>query len=436
MSSNQDYLAKLLKEAARHINSENPNLAFELIQAACELKPGSVKLRKLRDTRLENLLETASKNRGVGLIAETHNVFGLPEPLLNTHAELEKQGRDHKLWHPPYVKSKLRWGENFERNLAYLAENMFVKRTEQEIMKNWQPSSDLISIVCISYNHEQTIEEAILSFLAQETSVPFEIVVQDDFSQDGTRRIINSYIERYPNIIRASFPSENLFSKGASPLRKGVESSRGNFIAFCEGDDYFNFTNKLQVQYDALQRSPSVFACFHRCARMEEPLKRSRHLFEELNSCPHAETILEGDRVIMRQFEVPRVNSLFQRRPDDISKQFPEELSHVVLGDAFNASVIGLFGDILLLEGFLAATYRLDGEGIWTGMIEDPKKIHRFSQKVWLGQYFERLGLKEASEKYLREAQRELPNIDLSLYDEQNPFFAKAHEAAAILKNR
>ena len=76
--------------------------------------------------------------------------------------------------------------------------------TEKEIMKNWKGdiSNPVVSICCITYNHEKYIEETIDSFLMQETNFPFEIVLGEDCSTDNTRKIVEKYKENYPNIVK------------------------------------------------------------------------------------------------------------------------------------------------------------------------------------------------------------------------------------------
>ena len=60
--------------------------------------------------------------------------------------------------------------------------NAILNITEQEIIKNWKSDLEkpLVSIVCITYNHEKFIAEALDSFLMQKTDFPFEIVIDDD----------------------------------------------------------------------------------------------------------------------------------------------------------------------------------------------------------------------------------------------------------------
>ncbi len=120
-----------------------------------------------------------------------------------------------------------------------------------------------VSIICTAYNHEKYIKQAIESFLMQKTSFRFEILIHDDASQDKTSDIIKEYADMYPDMIRAVLQTENQFSQGISPtvlLRKMV---RGKYIAFCEGDDFWTDSNKLQKQYDFLENNSDYIACGH-----------------------------------------------------------------------------------------------------------------------------------------------------------------------------
>ena len=53
-----------------------------------------------------------------------------------------------------------------------------------------------VSIVCVCYNQVDFIERTIQGFLAQKTSFPFEIIIGDDFSTDGSVKIIQDYYKR------------------------------------------------------------------------------------------------------------------------------------------------------------------------------------------------------------------------------------------------
>lgn len=122
----------------------------------------------------------------------------------------------------------------------------------------------LVSICCITYNHEEYIADAIDSFLMQKTDFPFEIIIHDDASIDNTAAIIRHYEKNYPEIIRPIYQKENQYSKGKEIIFECVfPYVKGEFIAFCEGDDFWSDANKLQMQVDFLIKNNTYSACFH-----------------------------------------------------------------------------------------------------------------------------------------------------------------------------
>ncbi|MGM0520098.1 MAG: glycosyltransferase [Campylobacterota bacterium] len=137
------------------------------------------------------------------------------------------------------------------------------KRTEQEIMQNWKGDTDkpVVSVCCITYNHEKYIEEAIDSFLMQETDFPFEIVIGEDCSTDGTKKIIDDYIKEYPKLIKL-VTSESNVGMNAN-FNRTMKTCIGKYIALCEGDDYWITSKKLQIQIDEMKKYPEVNMSFH-----------------------------------------------------------------------------------------------------------------------------------------------------------------------------
>jgi len=111
-----------------------------------------------------------------------------------------------------------------------------------------------VSICCITYNHEFFIRDAIRGFINQKTSFPFEILIHDDASTDGTAEIIKLYEEKYPDIIKPIYQKENQYSQGRNiSLVYQFPRARGKYIALCEGDDYWTDPYKLQKQVDFLE---------------------------------------------------------------------------------------------------------------------------------------------------------------------------------------
>lgn len=121
-----------------------------------------------------------------------------------------------------------------------------------------------VSIICKTYNHEQYIEDAILSFIAQKTSFRFEIIIHDDASTDDTQSIIRRYESKYPNLIKAIYQKENTYSAGINANKQYIYPHiKGKYVSFCEGDDFWSDNNKLQKQYEFMEKHNDYTMCFH-----------------------------------------------------------------------------------------------------------------------------------------------------------------------------
>lgn len=119
----------------------------------------------------------------------------------------------------------------------------------------------LLSVWCITYNHEKFIAEALESFLVQETYFDFDIVIGDDCSTDNTVSIIESYQTKYPYKIKLL---QNKYNRGfMHNFIRTLKACKGKYIAMCEGDDYWIDKHKLQKQVDFLKRNSGFSACFH-----------------------------------------------------------------------------------------------------------------------------------------------------------------------------
>ncbi len=121
----------------------------------------------------------------------------------------------------------------------------------------------LVSICMITYNHEHFIREAIEGVLMQEVDFPVEFLIADDFSPDGTREIVDQYIQNHPNgnWIRYVRHSQNKGMMGNFVW--ALESCKGKYIALCEGDDFWTDPFKLQNQVEFLEADSNIVLCYH-----------------------------------------------------------------------------------------------------------------------------------------------------------------------------
>ena len=119
----------------------------------------------------------------------------------------------------------------------------------------------IISIAILSHNHESFIERAINGVLSQKCNYSFELLLFDDASSDSTQDIINRFAEKYPEII-----SKHCYSESLGPIVRAkqiFENCKGKYITWLDGDDYWTYHSKLQIQLDFLEANPQYSGCFH-----------------------------------------------------------------------------------------------------------------------------------------------------------------------------
>lgn len=122
-----------------------------------------------------------------------------------------------------------------------------------------------VSVLVVTYNQAKYVRQILDAILEQKTTFPIEILVHDDCSQDGTVEIIQEYVEKYPDTVKAFFETENQYSQGNinEVIYDMYSKCRGKYIAQCEGDDYWCDENKLQKQVDFLEANPDYSICYH-----------------------------------------------------------------------------------------------------------------------------------------------------------------------------
>ena len=131
-----------------------------------------------------------------------------------------------------------------------------------------------VTIYCVAYNHEKYIRDTLEGFVNQKTNFKYEVLINDDASTDNTAAIIREYEEKYPDLIIPFYQTENQYSKGNGDCKyifnKFFEKvTRGKYVAYCEGDDYWCDENKLQLQYDMLESGKGYVASVHQTKRIQ-----------------------------------------------------------------------------------------------------------------------------------------------------------------------
>jgi len=116
----------------------------------------------------------------------------------------------------------------------------------------------IVSICCVTYNHEHFIKQCLDGFVMQKTNFAFEILVHEDASTDNTAKILKEYESKYPDLFHFVFQTENQFYKQNVLTNILFPMSKGKYIALCEGDDYWTDPYKLQKQVDFMEENANV----------------------------------------------------------------------------------------------------------------------------------------------------------------------------------
>ena len=126
-----------------------------------------------------------------------------------------------------------------------------------------------LSVIFITYNHAQYVEKALMSVINQKTDFPFEVVVGDDCSTDGTRDILKRIASGHPEV-KLNLRSENTGGRPTLNVYETTKKCTGQYLAYLEGDDFWTDDHKLQKQVDFLEEHPEYTACTHSMKMVDE----------------------------------------------------------------------------------------------------------------------------------------------------------------------
>ena len=171
----------------------------------------------------------------------------------------------------------------------------------------------LVAINCLVYNHEPYLRDCFEGFVMQQTNFPFVAIVHDDASTDNSAAIIREYEEKYPDIIKPIYETENQYSKRDGSLERimneALEATTARYVAICEGDDYWTDPLKLQKQVDYMEANPDC-TCYAHNSLMLNTKTHEIGLFNDKLLCMHDYTL---EQFIMRNWFTPTQSLLYRR---------------------------------------------------------------------------------------------------------------------------
>lgn len=228
---------------------------------------------------------------------------------------------------------------------------------ESVVMEGW--TGDLgrphVSVVCHVFQHGKYVRQALDSFLAQKTDFPFEIIVHDDASKDGTVDILKDYQQRYPAIIRLILQTENQYKLGIRPSRFTFPEAKGAYIAFCEGDDFWMDDRKLQKQARFLDSHPGVAMAFHDAVKFSGDVVHG-HLLTAATRRDYS-----ADEMARSPF-LPSLTRMMR----NVDFSWLREPGFPIAGDVCISSFLARHGGAHYMPDVKPAAYRAHDAGVWS----------------------------------------------------------------------
>ncbi|MEH2352520.1 glycosyltransferase [Nostoc sp.] len=212
-----------------------------------------------------------------------------------------------------------------------------------------------VSILMITYNHENYIAQAIESILMQQTNFEYEVVIGEDCSTDNTRQIIIDYQNKYPEIIRLLLPDKNLGMH--KNFIQTLQACQGKYIAILEGDDYWTSSEKLQKQVDFLDKNLDFAICFHNVLVFWQDNSYSPAIF--LHNQPKTSTI---ENLLINNF-ISTPSVMYRA---GLVQKFPDWFYEQSMGDWTFHILNAQHGKIGYIDEVMSA-YRIHSKGVWSG---------------------------------------------------------------------
>jgi len=256
------------------------------------------------------------------------------------------------------------------------SEKLRLDALKKPLTQQTSHASPKVSVAMITYNHGKFIAQAIEGVLMQETDFQVELVIGEDCSTDDTRKIVQEYAARYPQIIRALLPAQNM---GAQKNAFAVFSAcRGEYIAMLEGDDYWTDSAKLSRQVDLMGSNPEMSFCFHPIIEFDETLGRETVVFPAEDPRNFKDIVEE----LIRWNFIPSNSRLLRRSKIPV---FDNHFQNLKLGDWPTSIMMSLNGKIGYLPQKMAV-YRRHPNSTWSSKGQDFRDFATYEMFIYLYQ--------------------------------------------------
>ena len=225
-----------------------------------------------------------------------------------------------------------------------------------------------VSVMVMTHNHARYAAQTIESALQQKTTFPFEVVIGEDASTDGTREIVARYQRQAPDIVRPLFREKNFGVTRNTACT--FEACKGKYIAMLDGDDFWTDAGKLEIQAALLDAHPETALCGHRAALLLEPEGWTGGVPYHLAKgyYPDLPAGVYGIQDLIHSDFLPTSSVMFR---NGLFPRFPEWFFDLlVVQDVPLFLLSARYGNIALLSEIMS-TYRLHGKSLFAGRDRD-----------------------------------------------------------------
>lgn len=213
----------------------------------------------------------------------------------------------------------------------------------------------LVSVVMITYAHENFIEQAITGILMQQCNFEVELIIANDCSPDKTDNVIQEVLKVHPNASWIKYINHKNNIGMMPNFVFAIKECIGKYIALCEGDDYWTDPYKLQKQVDFMETNVDFSICFHKI----KILKNNRLVKDFITSKPSDVTTI-NDIARINYIHTPSV--LFR---NGLIKEFPTWYLLSPNGDHPLYILLSQYGKIKFIDSFMSV-YRIHSGGAWS----------------------------------------------------------------------
>ncbi len=253
----------------------------------------------------------------------------------------------------------------------------------------------LLSIHCLVYNHARYLRDCLNGFVMQKTDFAFEAIVHDDASTDESAAIIREYAEKYPHIIKPIYQTENQYCKKDGSIGRAVAaaySPESRYVAFCEGDDYWTDSTKLQKQVDFLETHPDYSMCFHRAMMKWEHSDKPDEIFSQLEDREYSGV------EIFHTWLVPTASVVVRRSvfTSDIYKRVHASRQLFHHGDILIFLCAAAVGKLRAMSDIMSVYRRHEGGVVYS--LTDEAIQHFFRHEYYVTQFFGKQYSRSASD--------------------------------------